>query len=165
AGHQVGVITPLYRGIRERFPQLKKFDWRLDLPLGPYRTQAEIWTLEPSEGLTLYFIHQPLFYDRASLYHENGWDYPDNPQRFIFLSKCAAHLARYLPWKPEVVHAHDWQASLIPILILHQKLTEGWANVPGTCLTIHNLAYQGIFPKGSYDFTNLPVDYFNPNGV
>src|SRR5258707_6876302 len=165
AGHQVGVVTPLYRGILEKFPGLKKLDWWLDLPLGPYRTQAEVWTLEPSEGLTIYFIRQPLFYDRASLYQEKGADYPDNPQRFIFLSKCAVHLARYLPWKPEVVHAHDWQTALMPILVQHQKLTEGWANAPGTCLTIHNLAYQGNFSRAIYDFTNLPLDYFNPNGV
>ena len=165
AGHQVGVVTPLYRGILERFTGLKKLDWWLDLPLGPYRTQAEVWTLEPSKGLTIYFIHQPLFYDRPALYHENGIDYPDNAQRFIFLSKCVTHLARHLPWNPEVVHVHDWQVGLTPILMQHQKLTEGWGNMPGTCLTIHNLAYQGNFSPTSYQFTNLPLDYFNPNGV
>jgi len=165
AGHEVGVVTPLYRGLLARFPNLKKLDWKIDLPLGPHRTQAEIWTLEPSDGLTIYFIHQPLLYDRAGLYHENGVDYPDNAQRFIFLSKCVAHLARYLPWKPEVVHLHDWQVGLVPLLTRHQHLTEGWTNLPGTCLTIHNLAYQGIFSRGAYDFTNLPQDYFNPNAV
>src|SRR5947207_5046053 len=72
AGHQVGIVTPLYRGIRERFPEIKKLDWRLDLPLGAVRTQGEVWTLAPSEGLTIYFIDQPRFYDRASFYNENG---------------------------------------------------------------------------------------------
>src|SRR5438105_7601152 len=140
AGHQVGVVTPLYRGIFERFPEIKKLDWWLDLPLGPYRTTAEVWTLEPSPGVTIYFINQPIFYDRANLYQENGIDYTDNAQRFIFLSKCVAHLARFLPWQPEVVHVHDWQVALVPLLMQHQRLTEGWANLPGTCLTIHNLA-------------------------
>src|SRR5437667_12640059 len=92
AGHEVGVVTPLYRGLFSRWPDLKKLDCPLDLPLGPQRTQAEIWTLQPSEGVTIYFIHRPLFYDRAALYHENGVDYPDNAQRFVFLSKCVAHL-------------------------------------------------------------------------
>lgn len=165
AGHQVGVVTPLYRGLLKRFPELKKLDWWLDLPLGAYHTQAEVWTLEPSEGLTLYFIHQPLFYDRDSLYQENGVDFPDNAQRFIFLSKAVAHMARYLPAPPEVVHLHDWQVALTPILMQHQRLTEGWLNMPPTCLTIHNLAYQGIFPRSAYASTNLPLDYFNPNGV
>ena len=165
AGHQVGVVTPLYRGIFERFPEIKKLDWWLDLPLGPYRTTAEVWTLEPSPGVTIYFINQPIFYDRPNLYQENGIDYTDNAQRFIFLSKCVAHLARFLPWQPEVVHVHDWQVALVPLLMQHQRLTEGWANLPGTCLTIHNLAFQGNFPRSTYSFTNLPLDYFSLNGV
>src|SRR5580765_1841307 len=74
AGHQVGVVTPLYRGIQELFPEIKRLDWWIDLPLSSYRTQARVWTLEPSKGLTLYFVDQPLFYDRPTLYQENGAD-------------------------------------------------------------------------------------------
>jgi starch synthase len=165
AGHQVGLVTPLYRGIQERFPEIARFDWWLDLPLGPYRTAAEVWTAQPSPGLTIYFIQRPEFYHRASYYNESGHDYSDNAQRFIFFSKCVAHLARYLPWQPQLVHVHDWQTALVPILILHQKLTEGWWNAPRSCFTIHNLAYQGHFAREAYEFTNLPLDYFNPNGL
>ncbi len=68
AGHQVGIVTPLYRGIRERFPKIQKADWRFDLPLGARRVGAELWTLEATERLTLYFIHQPSYFDRAGLY-------------------------------------------------------------------------------------------------
>jgi starch synthase len=99
------------------------------------------------------------------LYNEGGWDYPDNAQRFIFLSKCVAHLARYLPWQPELVHVHDWQVGLVPLMVLHQRSYEGWANAPHTCLTIHNLAYQGNFPRPAYELANLPPGYFNPDGV
>src|SRR5262245_10361903 len=88
SGQKVGVVTPLYRGIREQFPEIKKFDWWMDLPLGPFRVQANVWTLEPSEGLTIYFIEQPGFFDRKSLYGESGHDYADNGRRFIFFSKC-----------------------------------------------------------------------------
>jgi starch synthase len=164
-GHRVGVVTPLYRGIRERFPALARFDWHLDLPLGWRRVQAEVWTLCPTELLTLYFIQQPEFYDRTALYQEHGVDYSDNAERFIFFSKCVTNFARYLPWQPEIVHAHDWQTGLVPLFIWHQQHREGWASAPRTCLTIHNLAYQGIFSAGAYGLTNLPPDYFNPNGA
>ncbi|HEX4645939.1 MAG TPA: glycogen synthase GlgA [Verrucomicrobiae bacterium] len=164
-GHQVGVVTPLYWGIRERFPAIEKMDWQIDLPLGPRRVQAEIWTLQAPEGQTLYFVHQPEFYERATLYQQGGVDYADNAERFIFFSKCVANLARYLPWQPEVVHAHDWQTGLVSLFILHQRLREGWGTVPRTCFTIHNLAYQGIFPRAQYDLTDLPPDYFHVNGV
>ncbi len=99
------------------------------------------------------------------VYTEGGRDYPDNAQRFIFFAKCVAHLARYLPWRPELAHVHDWQAGLVPLMILHQRWHDGWGKAPRTCLTIHNLAYQGNFPRPYYEFTNLPPDYFNPNGV
>ncbi len=164
-GHQVGLVTPLYRGIRERVPELNRLDYHLDLPLGHRQVQGEVWTTQPEKNLTVYFIHQPEFYDRAGLYQNNGHDYSDNAERFIFFSKCVTHLAHYLPWQPELIHVHDWQTALVPILTLHQSLKEGWGKLPGTCLTIHNLAFQGIFSRAQYDLTNLPPDYFNPSGL
>jgi starch synthase len=164
-GHRVGIVTPLYRGVIERFPDLRRVDWEIDLPLGTRRVRAELWATEPLQGLTVYFIHQPAYYNRASLYQENGADYWDNGERFIFFSKCVAHLARYLSWQPEVVHVNDWQTALVPALVLHQARTEGWGNAPLVCLTIHNLAYQGIFPGGTYDLTNLPPYYFHPEAL
>lgn len=164
-GHQVGVVTPLYRGVREQFPGIQKMDWHMNLPLGSRWVQAEVWTHRPVSGLTIYFVHQPDFYFRNELYQENGGDYADNADRFIFLSKAVLHLARYLPWQPEVIHLNDWQTALVPLLLLHQKLREGWFKIPKTCLTIHNLAYQGIFDAAHYGLTNLPMDYFNPHGA
>jgi starch synthase len=220
AGHRVGVVTPLYAGIRERFPELKKLDIPLELPLGARRIRGEIWSLtppvnvgqgvspappkvipaekgagetpcptlpfatgegsaagapgshqskclsaEPIPGLTVYFVDQPEFYQRADLYQEEGVDYPDNAERFIFFSKAAAHLALHLGWQPEVLHLHDWQTSLAALLIQHQRKMTGQGTTPGICLTIHNLAYQGLFPAAQYALTNLPRDYFTPAGV
>lgn len=165
AGHQVGLITPLYRAVRQKHPDLRPFDWEIDLPLGTHRVQARVRTATPSQNLTIYFIDQPGFYDRPGLYNEGGVDYLDNAQRFIFFSKCVAQMARYLPWRPEIVHVHDWQAALVPLFILHQRSYEGWTDAPRTCLTIHNLAYQGRFARWEYGLTNLPDDYFTPDGV
>lgn len=164
-GQQVGIVTPLYRGIRERFPAIRRVDWVIDLPLGAKRVQAELWSSEVAPRLTVYFINTPAYFDRPGLYNESGMDYPDNAERFIFFSKCVVHLARYLPWHPDVVHVNDWQAGLVPALIRHQVETEGWGNPPTVCLTIHNLAYQGIFPRTAYELTNLPLNYFHPEGA
>jgi starch synthase len=164
-GHRVGIVTPLYAGIRERLPQLKPVDLPLEFPLGTQRVRGEIWSLDPIEGLSVYFVDQPDFYERADLYQNEGVDYPDNAERFIFLSKAAAHLAQHLPWKPEVMHLHDWQTSPTALLIQHQRKLAGQGSTPGTCLTIHNLAYQGLFPAAKYALMNLPGDYFTPKGV
>jgi starch synthase len=165
AGHQTGIVTPLYSGIREKYPDLRRLDYWLEVPLGVGRVSAEIWVREPTPGLTIYFVHQPEFYYRKSLYQEAGVDYPDNAARYTFFSLATAHLARYLPWQPEVVHVHDWQTSLVPLLIKHQARRAGWGNAPCSCLTIHNLAYQGLFAKDQYFLANLPAEYFNPTGL
>src|SRR5579863_6386088 len=165
SGNTVGLVTPLYGRIHERFPEMTRLDWYMNLPLGSRWLQAEVWTLQPVPGLTVYFIAQPELFGRPGVYSERGNDYADNAERFIFFSKAVAHLARYLPWQPEVVHVHDWQASLVPLLMLHQKLWEGWTEIPRTVLTIHNLAYQGVFPAAKYALTNLPPDYFNLHGA
>ncbi len=164
-GHRVGLVTPLYAGIRERFPELKQFSLPLELPLGPRTVRGEIWSLEPLPGLTVYFVDQPGFYNRAGLYQDEGVDYPDNAERFMFFSKATAHLALQLDWRPEVLHLHDWQAGPAALLIQHQRKLGGQGALPGLCLTIHNLAYQGLFPAAQYALTNLPGDYFTPAGV
>ena len=165
AGHEARIVTPLYQGIHERFPAMRPVDWQFNLPLGAQRVPAELWSLEVEKGLTVYFVDQPEFYQRAGLYLENHVSYPDNAGRFIFFSKCVAHLVRYLPWRPDLVHVHDWQAGLVPALMLHQRRVEGWGNLPPTCLTIHNLAYQGTFPASAFTLTNLPKEFFTAEGV
>jgi starch synthase len=160
AGHEVRIVKPLYRDLRERFPKMRRVDWKFNLRLGAKWEQGDLWSLEVEKGLTVFFVEHPGFFDRAGIYLENNASYTDNAERFIFFSKCVAHLARYLPWRADVVHVHDWQAALVPVLMLHQKRAEGWKNPPPTCLTIHNLAYQGIFPPSAFALTNLPPEFF-----
>src|SRR3984957_4282792 len=164
AGHEARVITPLYRGIREKFPQIQREDWYLNVPLGTRRVKGELWSMDVEGGPKVYFIEQPAFFDRAGIYHEQNVSYPDNDERYIFFSKCVVHLARYLHWRPDVVHVHDWQAGLGPAMLLPQK-REGGGTPPPPCLPIHNLAYQGVFPPESFDLTGLSRDFFTTDGA
>ncbi|MBI3875459.1 MAG: glycogen synthase GlgA [Verrucomicrobia bacterium] len=162
-GHEVSVVTPLYRGIAAKYP-LEETDLQPDLPLGLRRVQARVLTHSPHERMTVYFVDQPEFFDRPSLYQENGADYADNADRFIFFSKSVVHLARHLPEPPEIVHVHDWQVGLVPVLLRDQAMRDG-SRAPHSVLTIHNLAYQGNFSRAAYELTNLPWEYFRPEGV
>src|SRR5438552_14799037 len=87
-GHKVGVVTPLYAGVRENFPEMKSLEMPLELPLGASRVRGDVLALEVGNDLTVYFVAQPSFYERKALYHEQGKDYPDNPERFLFFSKA-----------------------------------------------------------------------------
>src|SRR5882672_4249954 len=91
-GHDVVMVTPLYAGIRDSFPATRPAGNNFDLPLRTHRVIATAALLEVSERLKVYFIDQPEFYQRASLYQEHGADYRDNAERFIFLSKSVVHL-------------------------------------------------------------------------
>jgi starch synthase len=164
AGHEVRLVTPLYRGIHKKFPKLRKVDWKFDLPMGSSYVQGGLWELDESPRLKIYFVDQAYYFDRAGIYHEQNVSYPDNAERFIFFSKCAVHLARYLPWHADVVHVHDWQGGLVPAMI-QQQASEGWTKAPATCLTIHNLAYQGVFPESAFELANLSAKFFEPEGA
>jgi starch synthase len=117
------------------------------------------------DGLNIYFIDNPSFYGRAELYGRHTGDYPDNAKRFLFLCKSVVNLARYLPWQPEVLHVHDWHTALTAPLVFNERTRGGWTDSPPVCCTLHNLAYQGIFPAEEFALTNLPSDYFRPNGM
>jgi starch synthase len=162
AGHRVGLVTPLYAGIREQCRELKPLGLPLDLPLNSKAVRGEVWSLEPANGLTIYFVEQPSFYQRPNLYQENGADYPDNAERFIFFSKAVAHLALHLPWKPELLHLHDWQTGFAALFVQEQSKRAGQGTAPRICMTVHNAAYQGVFPRSKYALTNLAWDYFTP---
>lgn len=163
AGHDVGIVTPLYASVRERCPNLTRMESTLNLPLGTIRVRGEVWKANPVDGLTIYFIAQPDFFLRPELYQENGVDYPDNAERFIFFAKAVAHLTLHL--RPDILHCHDWQAGFAPILVQHEASAAGWGKTLASCFTIHNLAYQGLFPTAKYPLTNLPWSYFTWNGL
>jgi starch synthase len=165
AGHEVVIVTPLYRGIRGRFTELRPTDLHLDVPLGATRVQAGVAELRLGKRLSVWFVDHPGYFDRLALYGENNTDYPDNAQRFVFFAKAVVQLAHLQPGGAfDVVHVHDWQAGLVPALLRHEAHRTGW-RAPRSVLTIHNLAYQGQFPKGAFPLTNLPLDYFTVAGL
>jgi len=196
AGHQVGIVTPLHRGVlpgvrrrladalaaqetssrlrsdpdrwealldREVQRQIQPFDWAMHLPVGSAMHAAAVRVARPEPNLTIYFIEAPQFFDRAGLYVDptSKADYWDNPDRYLFFSKAVVNLARYLPWKPEIVHVHDWHTAMVPLFVRHQGWHDGWAQAPKTVLTIHNLAPQGRCAGAKFALTNLPAYYFN----
>lgn len=164
-GHTVHIVTPLYRGLREKHPGIHRTGMEATVQLGARMVSTHIWADDPAPNLKVLFVDAPEFFDRPALYGEGGRDYPDNAARFILFSKCVAYLAHNLPAPPEVVHVHDWQAGLVPILIQHQALITGERHPPAVVLTIHNLAYQGVFPYSDYQLTNLPNEYFTTDGL
>jgi starch synthase len=118
-GHDVDVVIPGYRGI----------------PVGEQR----------ADGIRTVFIDHPGYFDRDYLYGAGGRDYADNAERFAFLSTAALNWAADQPYRYDIVHAHDWQAGLVPVLLPRTRAVHDAFRSTGTVFTIHNLAYQGVF--------------------
>ncbi len=110
-------------------------------------------------AVPLYVLDCPGHYDRpGNPYLDfDGKDWTDNEQRFGALSWIAARLGQGLDpdWRPDIVHAHDWQAGLAPAYLA----LDGGPR-PSTVLTIHNLAYQGLFPYAAVERLGLPAEAF-----
>ena len=119
----------------------------------------------PGPGLVRHlFLDEPAAFNRPCLYGEQGKDYPDNAERFSLFCRAALETVSKLGLAPDVIHCHDWQTSLVPLY-----LTESYAGAPlsrtKTVLTIHNLGYQGNFPKEKFRLLGLPERLFSPAGV
>ncbi|MDR7500565.1 MAG: glycogen/starch synthase, partial [Armatimonadota bacterium] len=157
-GVEVRLAMPAYRGVR--LPEAHPAG-RVSVSLGGERVEGTIVEGRmPDSGLPVWLVEQPGFFDRAGLYGEGGADYPDNLARFTFFCRAVQQWVDRGGWVPEVVHCNDWQTALLPVLLK----TEGPGGV-ATVLTIHNLAYQGVFPADQFRLTGLPASVFTIRGL
>lgn len=158
AGHEVTVILPFYRCVREaKSIKAKKSKTKFLIPMGSSNLPCEIFEAAGPGGSKILLIARDEFFDRTGLYGTEGRDYQDNSARFIFFSKCIVEIARRT--NPDILHVHGWQTALAPVFVRNEGLSVT------TVLTPEGLEYQGNF--WSYDFalTNLPDDYFSARGV
>jgi starch synthase len=137
-GHEVDVVIPRYRGITAG-----SRIGRLSISVGGQVTDAEVFAAT-SDGVRTVFIDHPIYFDRDYLYGTGGHDYADNAERFAFLAHAALKWAAEGP-AYDVIHAHDWQAGLVPVLLRTELADHPWLGTAPVVFTIHNLAYQGIF--------------------
>lgn len=159
-GHEVAVAIPFYREIREN-PAVTEEDTgvTVDIRVGEKTYVAEYLKSRTASGVQLFFIRCDQFFDRAGIYGEQGKNYEDNAERFIFFNKAALELARRLTPSPEILHVHDWAAALVPVYVRAHRLPFA------TVLTIHHLREQGSFWGLDFRLTNLHERFFTLRGV
>jgi starch synthase len=164
-GNQVIVIMPLYGQAARHAQTPADTGIRLDIPVGLQHRRAEIHRGR-LDGVDVYFVGRDEYFDRRSLYGLPHREYDDNFERFVFFQKAAVELIDHLAFQPDVVHANDWQTGLVPSFLRHG--IHGVGRTPRgehTLFTIHNLAYQGIFPAAEFSATNLPYSSYSIEGM
>ena len=164
-GHQVSVIMPRYPTIERAVRSLEKVLDRLTVPMGSHTEEGAVWSTKLAARIPVYFIEHQANFQRDALYTTTNGDYPDNAQRFAFFAKAALEACQALKLQPDIIHCHDWQAALIPAY-LHTVLQHdpAWAST-ASLLTIHNIAYQGLFPPEVLEFLQLPPHTYSPEGI
>jgi starch synthase len=159
-GVEVRTLLPAYPIVMQRLGETVPMAEIDDLFGGPARLLAAT----TAEGVQVLALVAPHLYQRTGNPYlgPDGRDWPDNHLRFAALSWVASEigLGRLAGWRPDIVHAHDWQAGLAPAY-----LALPGAARPATVITIHNLAFQGLFPATWLEALRLPPSSFSVDGV
>jgi starch synthase len=159
-GAEVKVFLPLYRETRKKgfdlLPTAR--DLKLDWPGGGERFSL----FEFKDGaVTFYFFEKDGFFDRDYLYGTPQGDYEDNGERFAFYSRAALETLRWIGFRPDIIHGHDWQAAIVLAFLKHLYGEDPFFAYTRSLFTIHNLAYQGLFGKDVLGRVGLPESLFN----
>jgi starch synthase len=118
----------------------------------------------PGTRTPVWLVDCPPAYDRPGnpYLDPTGHEWGDNAQRYALLARVACRIVAGVPelgWRPDIVHGHDWQAGLVPALLAQRP------ERPATVFTIHNLAYQGLFPYATFTALQLPVSLWSMDGL
>ena len=165
-GHEVAVFLPGYRSALDH-PGAKSAErtFRIRIELGSELMSGEVRVFSPRKNLRVHLICRDEYFDRRHPYGNGERDYEDNADRFIFFAKGAIEALRLADLQADVVHAHDWQTSLVPLLLRDAERRHGVTLAMKTVFTIHNIAFQGVFPSRVFPRTNLPDELNNIDGL
>jgi starch synthase len=164
-GVQPTLILPLYRAVKEEGWDLKMVIEDLPVQIGDAQIKADIHQGRLNDEIPVFFVQHDEFFDRSFLYGTPKGDYEDNAQRFCFFSCAVLALSEAVKQRWDVIHCHDWQASLIPVYLKTAFSEHQLFAKTKTILTIHNLGYQGIFPSETFPHLGLPSRVFSIEGM
>ena len=159
-GHEVAVVLPRYRGNKASAVVLPS----LTIPMGDALRFPAIADGAVVAGVRYYFVDDPEYFDRAQLYAAQGKDYPDNAERFAEFSKAAIEVAKHV-WPPDVIHCHDWQAALVPVLLRTLYASDPLLRGVPVVFTVHNMGYHGLFPREILRRVGLPEKLFQMDAL
>jgi starch synthase len=161
-GHDARIVLPAYPQAKRRVREL-----RVVSELGLGHTQGPVTLLSgllPDRDLPVFLIDAPAYFCREGNPYTDvsGRDWGDNPERFWLFARALARIAFGIPaidWRPDVLHCNDWQTGLAPALLAHQE------SRPALVFTVHNLAYQGLFDRATFDRLGLPPALWSVGGI
>jgi len=143
-GHELVIITPRYKASNIHIPS----------PV-----------VRVGENVRVCFVEHHQYFGREGLYGEGGGDYLDNLERFTFFCHRIFQVLKEIDFSPDIIHCHDWHTALIPVLLKTNYQKDPFFKNTRSVLTIHNLAYQGIFSKHLYGKLGIEANVFHTQGL
>src|SRR5579872_499357 len=159
-GHEVAVLLPRYRGNKARSTLVSS----VTMPMGDAVRFPAIAEPAAAGSVRYFFADDPEYFDRPQMYGDERGDFADNAERFAEFSRLAIEFAKRV-WLPDVIHCHDWQAALVPVLLRTQHARDPVTRSLPVVFTIHNLAYQGVFPQAAMAKIGLPQNLFTMDAL
>ncbi len=157
-GVDVRVVMPKYKSIKEQYMRDTVFVGEYAVPLA-WRTQsASIYRYQ--KEVPTYFIQNEYYFGRDQLY-----GYEDDNERFAFFCKAVLEMLPRIGYQPDIIHCNDWQTGPVCLLLKEAYHQEGFYSKMKSLYTIHNLQYQGVFPKESLYLMNLSDLYYESEKV
>ncbi len=141
-GHQVKVFMPLYRGVTPR-------------------EMNQDFGITKAGEVEIIFIRNDDYFLRSNFYGDSSGDYPDNLERFVFFNKKIAVVLKKMNFSPDIIHCNDWQTAPLVIYLKTKYKADKFFENTKSVLTIHNLAYQGIFQEEKFPFLDIASNYFS----
>jgi starch synthase len=159
-GHEVAVFLPRYRGVKSSSVVMPS----MTIPQGFRLRFPSVASGSILRGVRYFFLDDPYYFDRDAVYGDASGDYPDNAERYTEFSRAAIELAKHV-WPPNVIHCHDWQTAMVPVLMRSSYGDDpAVRNIP-LVFTIHNMGYHGIFPREALERAGIPRVLFNPGAL
>ncbi len=160
-GHAVTLVMPRYRGVAVDGAERLQTRLRMGDRLQPVMYHER----RLSDRVTLVLVDVPEFFDRDGLYGTSDGDYVDNALRYAVFSRAALEYPRLREQRPSVIHAHDWQSGLVPVYQKMQLSSDPYVGGVPAIFTIHNLAFQGVFPTAALAAIGLGLDVLDVQGL
>ncbi|MCE5252404.1 glycogen synthase GlgA [bacterium] len=158
-GHDVHVMLPGYRVIDKSKYSFRRHAGTPVIPVGNRHMPLGISTAKYNR-VAVHLLENDEYFNRAGLYGDENGDYGDNGGRFIFFSRAVIEAMKHLRIRPDIIHAHDWQAGLVIAYLKTVYRNDPFFGNTGSLFTIHNLGYQGLFPYDVFAQSGIPpVEY------
>jgi starch synthase len=161
-GIDISVIMPLYGTIDKKKFKLKNTKKRVKVKIRDYEVTGDIYKADTVNNVTTYFIKNDNYFKRENLYGTPQGDYLDNCERFTFFSRAVIDFLKVFDYKADVIHVNDWQSGLIPVYLKTVYMSDPFYKKMATLMTVHNLAYQGLFWYYDMPILNLSSYLYSP---